>query len=295
MDDTFDGTKGASLMHHKFVIIDGKTVLTSTANFTMSCIHGDFLNPGSRGNPNSLLVVQSAAMGRIFTEEFAQLWGNGRRGNFGLSKSYRGPQTVTVSGARITVQFSPTSRRFVWEDTVNGLIGLHLSRARRSVKAALFVFSEQNLADILQQSQARGAQMGFLIEPKFAYRDYSELLDMMGLQMLNRKCVYEPNNNPWKRPATEVGIPLLAVGDVLHHKFAVVDDRVVIVGSQNWSDAANYSNDETLLVIEDARVSDSFAREYHRLRKSNLLGPSQKLKRDIADREKACAQLGISF
>jgi phosphatidylserine/phosphatidylglycerophosphate/cardiolipin synthase-like enzyme len=295
IDDTFDGSKGSGLMHHKFVVIDGATVIVSSANFTLSCIHGDYLSPRTRGNPNSMVVVESKAAAKIFNEEFSQLWGNGRRGNFGLSKSYRGPKTVRVGKTRITIQFSPTSQRFNWEETVNGLIGMHLARARKSVNAALFVFSDQNLSKILESSQSRGAEMGFLIEPKFAYRDYSELLDMMGLQLLNRKCTYEPNNNPWPVPAKEAGIALLTAGDVLHHKFAVVDESTVIMGSQNWSTAANYINDETLLVIEDPQVAQTFSQEYQRLRQSKLVGPSRKLQSDISLREEYCTQMDSYF
>ena len=42
IDDTADGSKGSGLMHHKFVVIDGKTVIVTSANFTTSDIHGDF-------------------------------------------------------------------------------------------------------------------------------------------------------------------------------------------------------------------------------------------------------------
>ncbi|HXH32359.1 MAG TPA: phospholipase D-like domain-containing protein [Bacteriovoracaceae bacterium] len=295
IDDTFDTSRGSGLMHHKFVIIDGKSTVVSTANFTLSCIHGDYTVPTSRGNANSMVVVQSAEFARLFTEEYAQLWGNGRRGNFGHNKTYRGPRTLSVRGVALTVQFSPTSQRYNWEESVNGLIAAHLVKARTSIKAALFVFSDQNLANVMESRQQAGAQIGVLIEPNFAYREYSELLDMMGLQLLNQKCAYEPANRPWRVPLREVGMARLPDGDVLHHKFAVVDNKTVVVGSQNWSDAANYINDETLLVIQDPRISDLYAQEYERLKKNSLLGPSSRLLQEIGQRERACAAQGLHF
>ena len=42
IDDTADGTKGSGLMHHKFMVVDRQTVITGSANWTMSGIHGDF-------------------------------------------------------------------------------------------------------------------------------------------------------------------------------------------------------------------------------------------------------------
>jgi phosphatidylserine/phosphatidylglycerophosphate/cardiolipin synthase-like enzyme len=266
IDDTSDQSYGSALMHHKFMVVDNKTAIVSTANFTMSCIHGDTLNFSSRGNANSLVVVESSDFARLFTQEFAELWGTGRRGRFGQSKTYRGPKTINVDGINITVQFSPTSRELTWENSVNGLIARHLGRASRSVKAALFVFSEQPLADVLEKVSLDGAEIGVLIERKFAYRYYSELLDMLGLKMRGPNCSFEFGNNPWKQPIEEAGYSNLNQGDVLHHKFAVVDNKTVIVGSQNWSDSANYMNDETLIVIQDNQISDLYTQEYERLK-----------------------------
>jgi phosphatidylserine/phosphatidylglycerophosphate/cardiolipin synthase-like enzyme len=59
IDDTADGSKGSGLMHHKFVIVDGKTIILTSANFTLSDIHGDLDEPESRGNANNLLKVES--------------------------------------------------------------------------------------------------------------------------------------------------------------------------------------------------------------------------------------------
>ncbi|MGL6284810.1 MAG: phospholipase D-like domain-containing protein, partial [Microcoleaceae cyanobacterium] len=44
IDDKNDGSEGSGLMHHKFVIIDQKIVIVTSANFTTSDIHGDFAN-----------------------------------------------------------------------------------------------------------------------------------------------------------------------------------------------------------------------------------------------------------
>jgi phosphatidylserine/phosphatidylglycerophosphate/cardiolipin synthase-like enzyme len=291
IDDASDGSQGAGLMHHKFLIVDGRKTVVSTANFTMSCIHGDVLTPESRGNANSMVLVDSPSFAKIFAEEFAQMWGNGKRGNFGHNKTYRGPVQTTVKGSKITVQFSPTSQRYNWDESVNGLMASHISKANKSIKAALFVFSEQRLADVIQKIHEAGAFVGVIIEPKFAYREYSELLDMMGLQILNQKCVYEPGNNPWKVPAQEVGMARPLKGDVLHHKFAVIDNKSVVVGSQNWSNAANYTNDETLIVIQNAEIADQFTQEYERIKNKALMGPPKWLLEQIQKQDETCAQL----
>lgn len=292
IDDTFDASSGSGLMHHKFVIVDGVSTVVSSANFTMSCVHGDITAPESRGNANSMIVVQSAEFAKIFTEEFRQLWGNGKRGNFGLNKTARGPQTVTVRGVKLTVQFSPTSRRYQWEESVNGLIAQHLAKSTQSIKALLFVFSDQELANVMEKRQNAGAKIGVIIEPKFAFRDYSELLDMLGLEMLNARCNYEPNNRPWKKPTREAGMASLRRGDVLHHKFAVIDNQVVVMGSQNWSDAANFINDETLVVIEGKGVSEQYTKEYERVKQTASLGPSAAALAQITRQERACADIG---
>jgi len=295
MDDTFDSSRGSGLMHHKFMVVDGKSVLVSTANFTLSCIHGDMLVKTSRGNANSMVVINSTVVGKAFSDEFSQMWGNGKRGNFGHNKTYRGPQTFTVRNTKITVQFSPTSARYNWEESVNGLIGAELAKAKKSVQALLFVFSDQKISNLLEKKSQKGVNIGFIIEPKFAYREYSELLDLLGVQLLDAKCSYEPDNNPWKSPIASGGMALLTKGDVLHHKFAVVDAKTVVVGSQNWSDAANYVNDETLIVIEDKQISDQYGQEYERVQKNALMGVPAYLKKEIKRLETECTDRGLYF
>ena len=295
LDDTSDGSSGSGLMHHKFMIIDQKSVVVSSANFTLSCIHGDILSSSTRGNANSMVVIQSATAAAIFVQEYAQLWGTGKRGNFGQRKTYRGPQTVSVSGVKLTIQFSPTSSRYNWEESVNGLIAAQFARAKQSINAALFVFSDQGLSDALEQRANAGVKMGFLVEQAFAFRDYSELLDMAGLEMPTARCGYEQNNGPWKKGITDIGVPNFASGDKLHHKFGVIDNKIVVVGSQNWSEAANYTNDETLMVIEAAGISQQYTQEYNRIKSRSRMGVPTTVKSEIERLERNCSRKGLYF
>ncbi|HBE20050.1 MAG TPA: competence protein ComE [Cyanobacteria bacterium UBA11149] len=294
IDDTADGSKGSDLMHHKFTIVDGSTLIVTSANFTLSDIHGDLTKPESRGNANNLLKIDSPELATAFTEEFNLMWGDGPGGKpdskFGIKKPLRSPQEFTLGNHTITVQFSPVSPTQPWSQSSNGLIGKTLSQAKQRVDLALFVFSEQQLADILEVSHEKGVEVRGLIEPSFAYRYYSEGLDMLGVALSNR-CKYEANNHPWQNAIATLGIPQLPKGDLLHHKFGIVDRETVITGSHNWSEAANNNNDETLLIIHNPTVAAHFHREFERLYAKSILGIPIKVQEAVKKQETECPQI----
>ncbi len=291
IDDTADGSKGSGLMHHKFVIIDRNTLIITSANLTTSDTHGDFNHLSSLGNANNLLKVKSYQLADLFTEEFNIMWGDGPSGEpdskFGIQKPLRRTQQLIEGNNNIEVHFSPTSPTKPWEESSNGLIGKTLNIASRSVNMALFVFSEQRLANILENNHQRGVQIRALIDPDFAYRPYSEGLDMMGVALPNN-CKYEADNRPWQNPISTVGTPQLLKGDLLHHKFGVVDSKIVITGSHNWSDAANTNNDETVIVIQNSTVAAHFDREFERLYSNAILGLPERIKQKVQAQQKEC-------
>ncbi|MEL6940633.1 MAG: phospholipase D-like domain-containing protein, partial [Cyanobacteria bacterium J06598_1] len=127
-----------------------------------------------------------------------------------------------------------------------------------------------------------------LIDPSFAYRSYSEALDMLGIAIPDERCKIEDGNQLWANPIQAVGMPKLPVGDKLHHKFAIIDERTVIVGSHNWSHAANTNNDETLLVIQSPTVAAHFSREFERLYRDPLIGETASLSRKSEAGRRRC-------
>ncbi|MBD2343051.1 DUF655 domain-containing protein [Anabaena subtropica] len=294
IDDQADGSAGSKLMHHKFVIVDNRIVIITSANFTLSDIFGDFTNADSLGNANNLLYIDSPELAVLFTEEFNLMWGDGPGGKpdskFGLNKPLRSPQNIILGDNKITVNFSPTSPTLPWNQSSNGLIDKTLNSANKSINMALFVFSEQRLANTLEKRHQQGVSIRALIDKQFAYRYYSEALDMMGIALSN-KCQYELNNRPWSNPVTTVGVPTLSPGDLLHHKFALIDNQIVITGSHNWSDAANNGNDETLIVIDNSRISAHYEREFSRLYAKAQVGVPAKAQAQIKQEQKECNQI----
>lgn len=294
IDDTADGSAGSGLMHHKFVIVDNSTLIITSANFTTSDIHGDLQNINSLGNDNNLLKINSPELATVFTEEFNLMWGDGVGGKpdskFGVKKPFRPVQRIDLGTVNISVQFSPNSTKIPWQQSSNGLISKTLAAANQSVDMALFVFSEQQLVDTLEPNHQRGVKIRALIDPDFAYRYYSEALDMMGVALVN-DCKYEINNRPWQNSINTVGTPLLRKGDLLHHKFAVVDGKIAIAGSHNWSEAANTNNDETLLIIQSPKVAAHFQREFERLYADAQLGLPDTIKQKIKTQEQKCPKI----
>lgn len=279
IDDTADGSKGSGLMHHKFMLVDRHQIIVTSANWTMSDIYGDFSHPDSEGNQNNLVQIDSGELAAAFATEFNLMWGDGTTGSqmsqFKARKPPRLAVEVLVGKTRVMVQFSPTSKQQAWEDSSNGSIGKLLVTSQQQVDLALFVFSEPALGNILQAQSQRGVKVRGVIDRQFAYRDYSSALPLMGVDA--NLCQTAGTN---VQPLETIGVPTLPTGDLLHHKFAIIDRRTVITGSHNWSNAANYRNDETLLIIQDNLiVAAHFDREFDRLYQRAIIGIPARLKR----------------
>lgn len=297
IDDTADGSAGSNLMHNKFLIVDDRTVIVTSANWTTSDVHGDFQTPNSQGNANNLLRISSPELAKLFTQEFNLMWGDGPGGKldsrFGVKKPFRPARSLTVGQTQVEVQFSPSSRSMPWEQTSNGLISKTLATGKQSIDLALFVFSDQQLVNQLLPRYQQEVEIRALIEPEFAYRSYSEALDMLGI-VLADNCQLEPGNLAWQPAIATVGVPRMPPGDLLHHKFGIVDRQTIITGSHNWTEAANTGNDETVLVIHSPVVAAHYQREFERLYTNAILGVPPTIRQKADAQKRQCAMLHAS-
>ncbi|KAJ1096606.1 hypothetical protein NDU88_001741 [Pleurodeles waltl] len=51
----------------------------------------------------------------------------------------------------------------------------------------------------------------------------------------------------------------------MHHKFAVVDKKILITGSLNWTSQAIQGNKENILVVDDTVIVQAFIDEFEKL------------------------------
>lgn len=270
-DKSSHAPKGSGIMHHKFIVIDGKTTIISSGNFTTSDMHGDFNTLESRGNPNNMVVVSdNVELAQAFTNEFNSMW----QGLFKSHKPYRPPITIPVGQGTITLNFSPSRRKQDIEETSNGVIASWINRASSSVHVAVFVYSDQTISDTLGEIHNQGVKdIKVLIDPDFYRKPYSKAYDAMGVCPPPGKKKSKITVKPWSNPITTVGYPTAPAGDRgVHSKMAIVDGRLVIAGSHNWSISGNYSNDETLVAIDNPIVAAHYEREFNRLYQTAVIG-----------------------
>jgi len=54
-------------------------------------------------------------------------------------------------------------------------------------------------------------------------------------------------------------------GGLMHDKFCIIDNQVVLTGSYNWTNNAEFRNDENITVEKDPTQATRYSQEYRRL------------------------------
>jgi phosphatidylserine/phosphatidylglycerophosphate/cardiolipin synthase-like enzyme len=51
----------------------------------------------------------------------------------------------------------------------------------------------------------------------------------------------------------------------MHHKVIVIDERIVVTGSMNYSTNAEESNDENVIIIDNPEIARLYMQEFDRV------------------------------
>lgn len=65
---------------------------------------------------------------------------------------------------------------------------------------------------------------------------------------------------------------------IMHHKFCIIDDEIVITGSYNWTVKARRYNKENILCIKDENIVNQFNEEFENLFKNSTIQSEVELK-----------------
>uniref|UniRef100_A0A8C3SY50 Mitochondrial cardiolipin hydrolase n=1 Tax=Chelydra serpentina TaxID=8475 RepID=A0A8C3SY50_CHESE len=119
-----------------------------------------------------------------------------------------------------------------------------LLSARRSLELCLFAFSSPQLGRAVQLLHRRGVRVRLVTDSDYMVLTGSQIgrLRHAGIQV---------------RHDQESGY--------MHHKFAIVDKKMLITGSLNWTTQAIQNNRENVLIVEDAEYVEPFLAEFERI------------------------------
>jgi phosphatidylserine/phosphatidylglycerophosphate/cardiolipin synthase-like enzyme len=216
----------SALMHNKFWIFDGQIVWTGSTNITEN---------GIFKQDNNTVVIQSPELAAIYEREFQEMW----NGEFGpRSTSQLDDQIAMVNGSQIVVVF--TSEDPALENAIVPIV----KSATTSVRFLTFSFTDYPLADAMSQRAQAGVDVAGVFETVGSETEAAELRTLMC-----RKVPVKQDGNP----------------SFLHHKVIIVDERIVITGSMNYSTNAEENNDENVIIIDNADIARLYLQEFERV------------------------------
>ena len=138
---------------------------------------------------------------------------------------------------QVEVFFSP-------QDNCAGEIISRIDDAKRSVYTAMYFFTSRPIAQALVKAKDRGVDVKVCLDKEQPAYEYS-------------KSEYLRNK--------KIDTRLVGGSGIMHHKFCVIDEHIVITGSYNWTARADLENDESLVVINSREIAKKFLKEFNQL------------------------------
>jgi phosphatidylserine/phosphatidylglycerophosphate/cardiolipin synthase-like enzyme len=221
------GDRREGLMHNKFVIIDGYEVWTGSANFTETGLYAD---------NNFLLRIRSVKVVENFAKEFDEMFVDDKFGD-NIVPETPNPR-VTIDGTDVETWFSP-------DDGVAARIVELINEAQYSIYFMAFSFTSDPIGEAMRERAKVGVTVAGVM-------DDEQIRSNIGTEF-----------DPFQQARLEVyrdGNP-----GQMHHKVIIIDGRTVILGSYNFSAAAETRNDETVLIIHDEQFAAQFIVEFQRV------------------------------
>jgi phosphatidylserine/phosphatidylglycerophosphate/cardiolipin synthase-like enzyme len=217
--------KNYKLMHNKFIIIDGYCVITGSTNFT---------NNGFKYNSNNSIVVFSNELAQDYMNEFNEMY----EGYFGKNSLDNKPfKQIEFDSGLIEPYFTP-------EDNLTDRIIELINNAKKSIHVMIFTFSKKEIAEALIQAKNRG------IDVKVIAEEYQSNYNWAQINYLKENGVNVILDKNYK---------------TFHHKTMIIDEEITITGSFNFTNSAQYYNDENSLVIHSEYISKVYEKEFKRL------------------------------
>jgi len=133
---------------------------------------------------------------------------------------------------------------FSLSDNPQKAIIKNINQAEAFINIAMYIFTDREIALPLAKAQERGVKVRVYLDQDQVDDQYSQsrFLVQKGIK------VRISSNNY-----------------IMHNKFAIIDNRILLTGSYNWTFSANNRNDENLMVIDDPEIITRYQNQFEKL------------------------------
>lgn len=217
------------IMHHKFAVIDRQYVWMGSTNASDS---------GTGGyNANLVVSVDDATVAQWYTAEFEHMFLD-RKFHDDKPPSRGRLTTEMDDGTKVEVMFSPQD-----VPMTRGVLP-RIQAARESIDIAVFFLTHKGVTKELIDAHKRGVKIRVILDATAATNGYTkhEVLRAAGIPV---------KVEDW--------------GGKMHAKSAVIDGRVLITGSMNWTSAGEGGNDENTMFLESPALADQYTAWFENL------------------------------
>ena len=223
--------EGSHLMHDKFLIRDGRTIWTGSANFTSG---------GLELQDNNCLIIDSPALAEQYAATFHDLLSSHHEHKHVRGRSIMG-QPVRLGEATITPGFAPAAGEGI-ERTMMSLL-----KGARKVRILAFLIGDAGILDALTQVR---------------HADVKGIYDPNGMEDVLRSSRQDRAHFWFLHDSRFVAAPSHAFHgngeqDFMHNKVFIINDEWVITGSYNFSENAE-ANDENVLQIHSPAIAAAY-------------------------------------
>jgi len=220
------------LMNDTFVIVDHNQVWTGSLDYDISGVYRKY---------NSVIRVLSPEIGADYTKEFDEMFVNNQFGRLVVPETPY--PSVTIQGTQVDVLFSP-------DDFVLDRLSLVLGGAQQSIYFLAYSFGSNDLGNVIREKAAQGITVAGVLES-----------DQVTSEQANPNQVDELNL------FRQAGLDVRLDGkpEVMNHKIMIIDGRIVVMGSYDFTNRAENENDENVLIIYDEKIAEKFMEEFQRV------------------------------
>lgn len=222
------------LMNNRFVVIDNKEVWTGSLSYDLAGVFREY---------NTLVRINSPEVAADYTKEFNEMF---EKNQFGPLVAPETPfPVVDVQGTQVEVLFSP-------DDIVVSRLTQLISEAKQNVSFLVYSFASDDLRTSLRAKATDGVTVGGVLEfdpvnPNSPNPNESLIEELNLTRQASLNVLLD--RNP----------------EVLNHKIMIIDGKIVVIGSYDFTNRAEIENDENVLIIHNELVAQKFMEEFERV------------------------------